>query len=44
MMPFCGMLATTGAGKPAAIETPAGVTNALAAVNWLFCLTGKLKA
>ena len=42
MMPFCGMLATTGAGKPAAIDTPVGGTNAFAALNTLFCLTGKL--
>jgi hypothetical protein len=44
MRPFDGMSATTGAGKPVAIRTPAGGTKAFAAVNWLFCFTGKLNA
>jgi hypothetical protein len=42
MMPFCGMLATAGAGKPTAIDRPVGGTNAFVELNTLFCLTGKL--
>src|SRR5262249_54525925 len=41
-MPFDGISKTTGAGKPAAID-PTGAKG-FGALNWLVCLTGKLKA